>query len=222
MRVELLRFLLWASCLAVTSPALAGYTFTTNFDPVTTTDVGAPGKSPGDTFSVKVGTFSSFVPDGPGDIQLTPAQVLAMGYTIAGIVDSVAGNTINYSGTYEIFFNTDANDTRDLADLRVSQGTFALSAQFAPIINTGAFTGALHQILGPENGSLPDLSYGGNSIDFGGVYQAIPFVPLLAAAEIVFLQKGIPVPEPSSLALWGIGLAALCLAKLRGRLPRRG
>jgi len=221
MRIEILRFLLWASCLAVTSPALAGYTFTTNFDAVTTTDVGTPGKSPGDTFAVKVGTFSAFEPDGPADIQLTPAQVAAMGYTIAGVVDSVVGNTINYSGNYEFYFNTDGNDTRDLADLRVSQGTFIFNAEFAPIINTGGLIGTLNQILGPEVPTLPDLSYGGNSIDFGGVYQAIPFVPLKAVAEIVFLQPGQPVPEPSSMALWGLGLAALCLAKLRGRLPRR-
>lgn len=222
MRVEILRFFVGAICLAVTSPAWAGYTFTTNFDPVTTTDIGAPGKSPGDTFSVKVGTFSTFEPDSPADIQLTPAQVAAIGYTIAGVVDSIVGNTINYSGTYEFFFNVDGNDTRDLADLRISQGTFVLSAEFAPIINTGAFTGALTQILGPQDASLPDLSYGGNVIDFGGVYQAIPFVPLKAVAEIVFLQKVHHVPEPSSIALWGVGLAALCLFRLHGRLPRRG
>jgi hypothetical protein len=222
MRVEILRFLLWASCLAVTSPALAGYTFTTNFDAVTTTDVGTPGKSPGDTFSIKVGTFSAFEPDTPADIQLTPAQVAAMGFTIAGVVDSVVGNTINYSGTYEIYFNTDGNDTRDLADLRVSQGTFALGAEFAPIINTGAFIGTLNQLLGPEDPALPDLSYGGNAIDFGGVYQAIPFVPLMAVAEIVFLQDAQIVPEPATITLWGIGLAALCMVKLRRRLPRRG
>ena len=221
MRVQILRFFVGAVCLTVTTPAFAGYTFTTNFDPVTTTDVGAPGKSPGDTFSVKVGTFSSFEPDTPADIQLTPAQVAAMGYTIDGVVDSFAGETINYSGTYEFFFNTDGNDTRDLADLRVSLGTFALSAEFAPIINTGAFTGALTQILGPEVPELPDLSYGGTVIDFGGVYQALPFIPLLAAAKIVFLQVH-AVPEPSAIVLWGVGLAALCLAKFRGRVPRRG
>ncbi len=222
MRVEILRFLIGAVCLTVTTPALAGYTFTTNFDAVSQTDVGAPGKSPGDSFSVKVGTFSTFEPDSPADIQLTPAQVAAIGYTIAGIIDSIAGNTINYSGTYEFFFNVDGNDTRDPADLRVSQGTFVLSAEFAPIINTGGFTGALTQILGPQVPTLPDLSYGGNVIDFGGVYQAIPFVPLMAVAEIVFLQEAHIVPEPSTIALWGVGMLTICLGKFGGRSPRRG
>jgi hypothetical protein len=221
MRVEFLRFILGVSYLAVTSPALAGYTFATNFDPVITTDVGTPGKSPGDTFSVKVGTFSSFAPDTPADIQLTAAQVAAMGFTIDGIIDSLAGDTINYSGTYEIFFNVDGNDTRNPADLRVSQGTFVFSAEFAPIINTGAFTGALTQILGPQVPTLPDLSYGGNVIDFGGVYQALPFVGLLPQAKINFLQAANPVPEPSTIALWGIGMLTLCLARVRGRSPRR-
>jgi hypothetical protein len=220
MHVKLLRFLMGAICLATTAPAFAGYTFTTNFDSVTQTDVGPPGKSPGDSFSIKVGTFATFAPDSPADIQLTPAQVAALGYTIAGVIDSISGSTVHYSGTYEFFYNVDGNDTRDLVDLRVSQGTFALQAEFAPLINTGAFTGALHQILGPEVPSLPDLSYGGNTIDFGGVYQAIPFVPLLSAAQIVFLQQAHVVPEPSSIALAGISLTALTLAVV-GRRRRR-
>ena len=60
----------------------------------------------------------------------------ALGYTIAGVIDSISGSTVHYSGTYEFFYNVDGNDTRDLADLRVSQGTFALQAEFAPLINT--------------------------------------------------------------------------------------
>ncbi len=220
MRVHFLHFFLAAICLAVATPAFAGYTFTTNFDAVTQTDVAPSGKSPGDSFSIKVGTFSTYTPDTPADIQLTPAQVAALGYTIAGMIDSISGNTIYYSGTYEFFYNVDGNDTRDLGDLRVSQGTFTFQAEFAPVINTGGIIGAAHQILGPESPGLPDFSYGGNTIDFGGVYQAIPFVPLLADAEIVFLQKAHVLPEPSSIALALVGLAAAGLTCIRRRRRR--
>jgi PEP-CTERM motif len=196
----------------VEKPALAGYTITTNADVVSNHDIGPFGTSVGDSFSIKQGTFALFVPDSPMDVQIGPALLANLGYTVTGTVTGLAGTTASYSGTYEIFLNTDGNHTLNPGDLRVSSGTYTATALNIPF---SAFNGHLTQLLGPQNPGLPDLSNGGHDINLVGYYLSIPFVTSEGMMQTVFAQNAAAVPEPDSMVILALGTVGFCLCARR-------
>jgi hypothetical protein len=217
MRWDLLRAVIFLWLAAIASPVSAGYLAETNFDVVNNTGVGWFGASPGDTFAITAGTIAALFPDAPADLHIPAGTLHNYGYTMNGTAVSVAGGVVHYHGTYEIFYNLDGNNTRNPGDLRVSAGTLTAEATIVPLLNMGVFNGQLTQTQGPQIPSLPDVSYGGNPIDWFGIYVGIPLFPAIATMQSTLRQDVLPVPEPTSFAVLAIGLAGLvCFRKRRG------
>jgi hypothetical protein len=205
--------------IGLTSSALAGYTAGTNLNGVQISNIGSPGANVGDGFSLTAGTFSEWTADTPADVQIPPALLLAFGYSLSGTITSMIDSTnATYAGTYEIYYNTDGNPTRNPADLRVSSGTFTGEGLFTPLLNSGGLHGELHQILGPQVSWLPDISYAGNDIPVRIVEAGIPLVDALTQMQTWFRQDAfVEVPEPGSSMLLALGLLAFALVVKRNR-----
>src|SRR5262249_27224691 len=150
------------------------------------------------------GTFAAYVADTIFDPQINGNDLSNYGYTLTGTVTSVMGEMVDYSGTYEIFYNLDGNHTLDPGDLRVSAGTFVASAVFTPA-NTATFTGTLTQTQGPQNPAFADLSYGGNPVSLTGNYIGNLTDPSVGTLESTLRQGASAVPEPSAIALLALG-----------------
>jgi hypothetical protein len=207
--------------VGLTSPAFAGYTAGTNLNGVHISNIGSPGANAGDSFSLTAGSFAEWTADTPADVQIPPAVLLAFGYSLSGTIISVdpSGTNATYTGTYEIYYNTDGNYTRNPADLRVSSGTFTGEGLFTPMLNSGGIHGELHQLLGPEKPWIPDISYNGNIIPVRIFEAGIPFVDALTQMQTWFRQDAFLVPEPGSSTLLAVGVLSLgaCAAKRRRR-----
>ncbi|HEY2762138.1 MAG TPA: PEP-CTERM sorting domain-containing protein [Pirellulales bacterium] len=195
--------------------SFAGFTVQTGVDPVNNTDNPPAGATLGDSFTVPAGTFAAYVPDTPLDPQINGGDLNNYAYTITGTVTSVLGDIVDYSGTYEIFYNLDGNHTLDAGDIRVSAGTFAATATFALSSNTAEFNGTLTQTQGAANPAFADLSYGGSPVTLIGSYIGNPTNPLVGTLESTLRQNATAVPEPSSSVLLIIGGVAACLGMRR-------
>lgn len=216
-----MRTFLTAACVAViaafAAPAFAGYTATTGVDLGTNTDPGNDGATVGDSFTIQGGTFTSFIPDGPSDPQLTGADLAFYRYNLTATVANVGpGAQADYTGTYEIFYDLNLNGMND-DGLLVSGGTLAATASFfAP--NNATFTGQLFQTTGPSNPAFADLSYGGNPVDFTGDYVGLGFGDGSQATFQSTLRQdgGIDaVPEPATFSLLAMGIPMLMMRRRR-------
>lgn len=219
MRVVVPILLVVLAAVGLTRPALAGYTAGTNLNGVQISNIGSPGANVGDSFSLTAGTFSEWTADTPADVQIPPAVLLMFGYSLSGTITSMISSTnATYAGTYEIYFNTDGNHTRNPADLRVSSGTFTGEGLFTPLLNSGGIHGVLHQLLGPQVPWLPDISYAGNDIPVRIIEVGIPLVDSLTQMQTWFRQNAfVEVPEPGSSTLLAAGVLALALIAKRKR-----
>ena len=203
------------AAISAASVAQAGFTAQSGND---TAVVLAPTPGVGNTLAVNAGTFATYAADGPADPQLIngggPGSDLSLyGYTlnVVGTAPTIGGST-TYTGTYEIFYNTDGNDTRNLGDLRVSQGTATLDVNLVTTAGGAALqvtAGELSQVLGAENPAFRDLSYGGSNVGLIGFIN-IPLVPgTTGTANLTFRQNAV-VPEPTTMAaIAGAGIVAL-------------
>lgn len=220
-----MRGFLQAACLvamtAVASPALAGFTASTGADVGVYSDLGTSGTSVGDTFTMFGGTFVAYVSDTALDPQISAGDLSEYGYIFEVTVATISGNTATYNGTYEIFFNLDANNTRDPSDVSVSLGTLTATAVFTDP-NNSDFNASLTQTAGPADAAYADLSYGGNPLTVTGLYQNFS-TPGTASQSATFEGQIIqtadaldprdpgtpnvtPVPEPATLGLLIMGL----------------
>jgi hypothetical protein len=203
----------FALVVSFTATTFAGYTVQTGIDGVANTDNPPSGATLGDSFTVSQGTFAAYAPDTILDPQINGGDLGNYGYTLTGNVANVTGLVVNYTGTYEIFYNLDGNNTLDAGDLRVSAGNFAAQATFTPT-NTAVFTGTLTQTQGAENPAFSDLSYGGNPVSLVGNYVGNPTNPLVGTLEST-LRQNTPVPEPSSVVLALLGAVAIGYSRAR-------
>lgn len=218
MRVVVSILLVVLAAVGVTRSALAGYTAGTNLNGVQISNIGSLGANVGDSFSLTAGTFAEWVADTPADVQIPPAVLLMFGYSLSGTITSIDSTNATYAGTYEIYYNTDGNHTRNPADLRVSSGTFTGEGLFTPLLNFGGIYGELHQLLGPQVPWLPDISYAGNDIPVRIFEVGIPLVDAVTLMWTEFRQDAfVEVPEPGSNTLLATGVLALALVAKRKR-----
>src|SRR6478609_9750403 len=118
--------------IGISSSTFAGYTVLTGNNAVKNTDIGAPGGSVGDSFSVggsvltadsqPAGTFIAYTPDTPADPQISGADLNFYRYNLTGTISSIMGNLATYTGSYLIFYDLDLNGEPN-ENLRVSAGT---------------------------------------------------------------------------------------------------
>jgi hypothetical protein len=236
MRITLLQSAAVAALIAAagiaSTPAFAGFTATSSGDVVNNTDNGSPGASvqnPPDSFSIPEGTFLTYTADGPNDPQITGGDLGNYGYTLTGNVDSViGGNVVHYTGTYNIFYNVDGNNTYNPGngDTSISSGTADLTATFT----TGyiaSLSGSLTQTQGPTGmyaSSFADLgaTYGYAPATFTGTYQGGVADPTHGVIlDGILRENAAPLPTPlpasATMGLSVLGLAGLLTVVRRKR-----
>jgi hypothetical protein len=215
-----------AAAALLAPAAQAGFTVLTGLDQVVNTDLGTPGGSVGDSFSVggilaapdsqPGGTFASYVPDTPFDPQITGADLNRYRFNLTGTVASVAGSVATYTGSYLIFYDQDLNGEPN-DSLTVSGGDFNGTATFDFLTGeTALFTGTLTQTQGASNPVFADLSYGGNDVFLTGSYidSTLGDGPSQTGLLTVTLrQNALAIPEPATVAL--CGAAGLALVAVR-------
>lgn len=187
------------------STASAGFTADSGTDVVDMLSY-VPGV--GNVFQIQAGTFSTYTPDtAPG------GDLARFGY----VIDAVGcwtntGGSVTYEGTYEIFYNLDNNDTRDVGDLRISEGTIELDITLVDEIFGLALqvtAGKLTQVDGPENPAYADVKAAANYVALVG-FVLIPTNPgTTGTADLSFMA----IPEPASLALMAVGGAVAMLRR---------
>jgi hypothetical protein len=154
-----------------------------------------------------LGTFADIQPDTPSDVFIHLNDLLSYRYTLVGQVVAASADEVVYGGEYNIFIVLRPFDI-PIAD--VSSGTFLLTAEF----QTPTFanlTGTLTQDAdqgGPDDPSLPDLSYGGHPMSFAGIYNETE-IGVGGLLQGIFRQNAVPTPGACALlGLAGLGLAA--------------
>jgi hypothetical protein len=193
-------------------PALAGFTAVTNPTVVNTPATGGP--AVGDAFNTPTpGSFTTFIGDTPADPTITGGDLSHYLYLLNGSIASITGPIIDYTGTYDIFYDLAGSGAFNVNDPTVSAGNFNITATFIPATNDAALTGSLTQTSGPSNPAFRDLSYGGNPVVVTGSYFGTN--PGVSGIIDATLRQNAVVPEPSSLALLGIGGLTL-LRRRRG------
>lgn len=195
---------------ALAVPAMAGFVVTTGTDTVNSS---SPPPSVGETFSVPNGTFTAYVPDGPNDPQIN-GDLSNYGYNLDGTIQSIVGETITYTGTYEITYTF--NPGTGTVVVPVSTGDAAFTAVFAPGTNDAAVTGTLTQTEGPQGpyaSHFTDLGadYAGNPVDIAATYIGGITDPTTGTIQGTLTQTATAVPEPATLSL----LSLLSVAGLR-------
>ncbi|HEY1684325.1 MAG TPA: hypothetical protein VGG19_06155 [Tepidisphaeraceae bacterium] len=200
---------------ALAIPAMAGFVATTGTDTVNSS---APPPSVGETFSVPAGTFSAYVPDGSSDPQIQN-DLANYGYILDGTIQSITGETIAYTGTYEITYTFNPGSGNVVVP--VSTGDAAFSAVFTPGTNDAAVTGTLTQTQGPQGpyaSSFTDLGaeYGGNPVNILATYIGGTTDPTVGTIQGTLTQTASPVPEPAGACLLPV-LAGFALRRKRSR-----
>jgi hypothetical protein len=204
------RKLILCGCLALGStavPVFAGYTAVTNPTTVDTPSSGGP--AVGDAFDTPTpGSFLSFIGDTPADPTITGGDLSRYLYTLNGSINSIdtLAGVINYTGSYDIFYDLAGSGMFNASDPTVSAGNFDIDATFIPATNNAALTGTLTQTTGPSNPAFDDLSYGGNPVDVTGTYVGND--PGVSGIIDATLRQN-AVPEPTSMAFLGLGALAL-------------
>jgi hypothetical protein len=218
--------MLAALCAAVAAPAFAGFTVTTSPLTVNNTDLGAPGGSLGDSFSIggalatadsiPGGTFLTYIPDTPFDPQITGGDLNLFRFNLTGTITNIAGNVATYDGDYLIFYDQ-TGDGEPNEGLIVSGGDFAGSAIFDLATGeTATFTGTLTQTQDPNNATFADLSYGGSPVLLSGTYidSTLGNGPSATGTLTATLrQNAVGIPEPGTFALASIGVVGALLRR---------
>lgn len=167
----------------------------------------APGAQVGDTFTVDDGTFVTYLP-GYNDPTITKNDLGNYAYILNGTVASVSGNMVDYTGTYEIYYDATASQSVNEADYAFSSGTFTLGVDFNGTGPVYTADGILTQTSGPSP-SFTSQGYDGfaeDQADFIGTYtQSDP-----AGGFVQGTLSSVSVPDSSSTLL----LATPCLAGL--------
>jgi hypothetical protein len=118
-------------------------------------------------FSVPSGTFLTYTPS-PGDPELTGNDLADYRYDLEGAGTSVTAATIDYTGTYNIYYSLSGHT--EATDPSVSSGTFDILAKFFTA-NSANLTGILTQTSGPSNPAFANLATAyGNPVDYIGTY----------------------------------------------------
>jgi PEP-CTERM motif len=195
-------------------PAMAGFVVTTGTDIVNSS---SPPPAVGESFSVSDGTFALYAPGSPSDPQVL-GDLSSYNYTLDGTIQSISGETITYTGTYEITYTF--NPGSGTVVVPVSSGVSAFSATFAPGTNDAAVTGTLTQTTGPQGpfaSSFTNLGaeYGGNPVDIAATYIGGIADPTVGTIQGTLTQTAAPVPEPATLSLALIGGAGLLVGRNR-------
>jgi hypothetical protein len=174
-----------------------------------------PGAQIGDTFSVTMGSFASYLP-APGDPIIAGANPDGTGgdlssyrFSMSGTVTGVNGNQVSYAGFYQIFYDLNHDGIFDGSDTSVSFGTLGLLVNF----NGGspyAADGNLFQTQGPTGpGASSFAGFSDNSASFNGQY-----IQVTPAGG--FVQGTISSPDTTTtLGLLGLSTGALLAFKRR-------
>jgi hypothetical protein len=210
--------------LAGVATARAGFTVQSSVLQVANTDIGTPGGSVGDSFSIggsvfsadgtAGGSFATYLADTPLDPQIAAGDLGLYRFNLSGSIAGVLANVVTYDGDYSLFYDQNG-DGEPNEGLIVSSGDFAGTATFLTG-ETATFVGTLTQTTGPSNPAFRDLSYGGSPIELTGEYADTvigdgpsPTGTLTATLR----QNAIAIPEPATLSLVGVALAAFGLRR---------
>ena len=209
-----------AASLAFAAPAAhAGFTATSGTDNVT---VLFPTPSVGNTLIINnnpnAGTLATYTPDTPADPQIGNSgtnDIALYGYTINALGTTLnTDGSVTYAGIYEIFYNTDGNDTRDGTDISVSAGNITFVANQIGNTQLQVTAGELMQLTGPANPAFADLSYGGSNVGFVGFIN-VPTVPGTSGTANLTFRQNAPIPEPATAGLIGVAAAGLLARRRR-------
>jgi hypothetical protein len=197
---------------------MAGFVATTGTNAVTNFNNNpAPGAQVGDGFyiggdsGIGSGTFATYTPDGPSDPVLGP-DLSSYQYLLSGVVSSVAGNVVDYAGTYRIYYDINGNGQYDSTDTSVSLGNSLFTATFGAG-NTASIVGSLTQTQGPTGpfaSNFADLGarYGYHPVDLTGNYTGnASNGGATGTLSATLTQTATVVPLPKA-AYAGLGLIA--------------
>ncbi len=201
-----------AAAMALLAPQAANaYVATTGPDLVLNGDTnGNMLPDPLETFTVNAGSFINYEPT-PG----CPNEPLLLGndlnryrYTFDTTVVEGAPNA-RYTGTYQVFYDSNMNSAFDGGDFRVSSGNLSIDAVFTGVDAT--LSGTLSQVLGPSDPVFADL---GPTVSLLGTY--VMYQPDHGASGILnaTLTRSC-IPEPASMTLLGTALVPLLLRRRR-------
>jgi len=169
-----------------------------------------PGAQVGDTFNVADGSFASYVP-GPGDPTITGSDLNKYQFMLSGTVSSVVGTTVDYTGLYRIFYDSDNSDSYNAGDFSYSSGTLALTVLFSGTGPIYVADGTLTQTAGPSAG-FPSAGFPETEASFVGEYIQNLSNPALGTVQGTIES---PVPEPTTIIAGAMLLLPFGLSTLR-------